>query len=470
MKFSLKLVLCSSMVSAVLFSCGGTLMIKQNFDSALETAVQQNSYQHTLERYSIESNMRNALLNSEAISDSAIEEYGESMTSYLGEQTRQLGIFSSSKTPIFSTITSQLSGKEIDEALSMAGSEYSIKKAGKSSYLLLSSKLDMPTREVFVLTAYDITHLFRERDRQLQFFLILDGIIVALLVLVLFAVSLFLTAPIKQLDNASRSIAQGAYHQRIHLRTNDEIGALGDTFNQMAQAVEDRIGQLNLALRQREDFVASFSHEIKTPMTAIIGYADLLSTACVERDKQLKYASYIYSEGRRLEGLAHKLMDLMALSDGNIDPAPCRTERFFYRLQKQLAPSLGETGLEIDAQPAVVRADEVLVHCLLRNLIGNAKKAEPRDGTVRVRGVLEGSRYCISVADRGCGIPEEELERITEPFYMVDKSRARAGGGSGLGLAICQKIAELHHTQLQFQSRVGEGTTVYFYLEVNEDA
>lgn len=118
----------------------------------------------------------------------------------------------------------------------------------------------------------------------------------------------------------------------------------------------------------------------------------------------------------------------------------------------------------------MVRADEVLVNCLLRNLIGNAKKAAPRDRTVRVKGVQKGSRYCVTVSDRGCGIPEEKIERITELFYMVDKSRSRAEGGSGLGLAICQKIAELHHTQLQFQGQVGEGTTVCFYLEVEEDA
>ncbi|MDY3989032.1 MAG: ATP-binding protein [Massilioclostridium sp.] len=150
--------------------------------------------------------------------------------------------------------------------------------------------------------------------------------------------------------------------------------------------------------------------------------------------------------------------------------ASCRTDRLFHQLQKQLAPSLCETRLEIDAQPAVVRADEVLVNCLLRNLIGNAKKAAHRDRTVRVKGVQKGNRYCVTVPDRGCGIPEEEIERITEPFYMVNKSRSRAGGGSGLGLAICQKIAELHHTQLKFQSQVGEGTTVCFYLEVEEDA
>ncbi|MEE1490767.1 MAG: ATP-binding protein, partial [Massilioclostridium sp.] len=121
--------------------------------------------------------------------------------------------------------------------------------------------------------------------------------------------------------------------------------------------------------------------------------------------------------------------------------ASCRTDRLFHQLQKQLAPSLCETRLEIDAQPAVVRADEVLVNCLLRNLIGNAKKAAHRDRTVRVKGVQKGNRYCVTVPDRGCGIPEEEIERITEPFYMVNKSRSRAGGGSGLGLAICQKIA-----------------------------
>ena len=224
------------------------------------------------------------------------------------------------------------------------GDDYQLEKAGQEIYMLLASYLNIENHPVYVASAYNMTSVFTERDRQLRTFLVLNGIIIAISLLAIFLLSMLLTAPIKKLNTASRKIAKGAYSERTNIHSQDEIGELSRSFDQMAQAIEDKIEALNAALKQREDFISSFSHEIKTPMTAIIGYADMMRLTPCEKDTQLKYANYIYSESKRLEELSRKLMDLMALSEEPAVLEPVDTGMLFYRLKKQLEPALGETA------------------------------------------------------------------------------------------------------------------------------
>ena len=464
MRFSLKLVLCTTVITALLFSVCGTLMVKENFDRSLELAVKQNVNQHTLERYALESNMLGYILSGEEFTDEKLAEYGYRLSGYAGTKSQRIAIYTEDRQEIFSNLPEGLTREAVAGVLGTNGDDYQLEKAGQEIYMLLASYLNIENHPVYVASAYDMTSVFTERDRQLRTFLILNGIIIAISLFAIFLLSMLLTAPIKKLNTASRKIAKGAYSERTHIHSQDEIGELSRSFDQMAQAVEDKIEALNAALKQREDFISSFSHEIKTPMTAIIGYADMMRLTPCEKDTQLKYANYIYSESKRLEELSRKLMDLMALSEEPAVLEPVDTGMLFYRLKKQLEPALGEITLEIEAEDATVLAEETLLNCLIRNLVVNAKKADPKDGQVHIKGTIEGSRYGVCVTDKGCGIPKEKLSRIVEPFYMVDKSRARACGGAGMGLAICQKIAELHGTKLEFESVLGEGTSVRFLL------
>ena len=105
-----------------------------------------------------------------------------------------------------------------------------------------------------------------------------------------------------------------------------------------------------------------------------------------------------------------------------------------------------------------------LLEILLYNLLDNARKASSPGSKITLLGVRTGDGYCFAVKDRGRGIPPEAIKRITEPFYMVDKSRSRAEGGAGLGLALSQRIAQLHGTQLHYESKLGRGTVVTFRL------
>lgn len=209
--------------------------------------------------------------------------------------------------------------------------------------------------------------------------------------------------------------------------------------------------------------MSAFSHELKTPMTAVIGFAETLRSVQCEPDEQRRAADYIYSEARRVEALSQKLLALMGLSDAPPALAPLALDEVLAKARTALVPSIAPVALDICSAPGVsVMGDGDLLTDLFYNLVWNAVRAKPKDGRVRMewRRAEDGAAVDVTVRDTGCGIPPEAISRVTEPFFMVDKSRARAGGGSGIGLALCKKIAEIHGGGLKIESVLDEGSAV----------
>ena len=265
----------------------------------------------------------------------------------------------------------------------------------------------------------------------------------------------------RRLKRGMRAAAEGDYSVRI---SGCELA--GD-FNAMAQAVSDNVVQVNKAAAAQHDFVANFSHELKTPLTAIIGYADLLRSAELDGEDAFIAASYIFSEGKRLESLSLKLMDMIVLDKQEFPMRPLPAGKLLQHIAITVRPMLStaELSLEFHAAASRIEGDRDLLTTLIMNLLDNARKASENGGKIILRGTVEGDRYRVSIQDFGRGIPPEELGRITEAFYMVDKSRARAKHGAGLGLALAQRIALLHGSSLEFKSQPGQGTEVSFTLK-----
>ena len=231
----------------------------------------------------------------------------------------------------------------------------------------------------------------------------------------------------------------------------------------MAQAVEGTVQTLQQNARQKDDFVAAFTHELKTPMTSILGFADILRSGEVSPATRRTAADYIYHESKRLEALSGNLLALMGLEQQPPQLEAVPLGRVLQSLRRALPQ--GSPVPTLPRSNAVVLAQPELLCDMLYNLIQNARKATPADGKVEVLLDETPTRLTIRVQDTGCGIPPRERARITEPFYMVDKSRAREQGGSGMGLALCARIAALHGTTLQFTSVPSQGTTVSFCLQ-----
>ena len=217
------------------------------------------------------------------------------------------------------------------------------------------------------------------------------------------------------------------------------------------------------ALNDRQSrFVADLTHELKTPLTSMIGYADLLRSAPLDESRRRAAADAIYHESTRLESLSQQLLALQGLQTDGVTLGSVPVAAVF----ADVARSLPDAALDCDAPAgAAVRADRVLLADLLRNLVLNALHAEPKDGTVHLTCAEAGGQWRLTVRDNGCGIPAGSLPHLTEPFYRVDKARARANGGSGVGLALCAEIAAAFGTKLEFESTPGEGTTVAICLQ-----
>lgn len=298
-------------------------------------------------------------------------------------------------------------------------------------------------------------------------FLLLEAAVLAAASAVTALLARRLTRPLAVLTDAGAQIAAGDYARRTDLHTGDEIEALSRSFDKMADAVQEKIADLEADVQRREDFVGAFTHELKTPMTSIIGYADMLHTMQTDPDEQREAAAAIVHEGRRLEALSRKLLALLGLNEEGVEltavplPALCRGCTRPARTSPCARPPAAPT----------VCGDADLLLDLLCNLVQNAAKASTPGAPVLVLCAQAGDAVTLTVADRGCGIPPELIPRVTEPFYMVDKSRARRQGGSGLGLALCQRIAAAHGSALRIESEPGRGTRVSVTLPVwKEDA
>lgn len=281
--------------------------------------------------------------------------------------------------------------------------------------------------------------------------------------LLLFVVLSRVLRPLQELNDGAKQIARGRYGERIALGRKDEIGELSDNFDLMAEAVEQRTRRMEETERKKTLFMGNLTHELKTPMTAISGYAKTLLTVRLSEEDREEALSYIYEESCRLERLSRKMMNLLLLEEQgeiHLEKVPARV--LFQHARDACSNSLEEDGiiLECHEDGEVFMVDADLFTEVLINLIDNGRKASGRGDRV----ILSASQGVIEVRDFGKGIPEGEREKILEPFYMIDKSRSRKSGGAGLGLAITALILERHHCRIEVESKVGQGTRMILHF------
>lgn len=318
--------------------------------------------------------------------------------------------------------------------------------------------------EVMYLESFrEITYLFEAKRQQYTTFAVLMAVLFVGVGLVSFVVSSLLLSPLKKLSSATKQMADGSFRPKLNIARSDEIGELASDFEQMSVKLEDMVNELKEYSRRQQDFVDNFSHELKTPLTSIIGYADMIRSREMEPERRMACADYIYTEGKRLETLSLKLMDLIVLENQEFTFRPVHMREFLGQIANAFAPVVAESGILFSskARDGVVSLEPDLMKTVCMNLLDNARKAAGRGDRILFTGRrLPDGTYCISVEDSGKGIPKGELSKITEAFYMVDKSRARAQGGAGMGLALCSRIVKLHRGRMKFVSREGKGTRV----------
>lgn len=472
MKFAWKVTLSSLCILVLAVSIGSYLLISLSFHSALdrEVAVAQEEMQMLRISYEAVCDARGVTL--ENLSD-RVQGLRRTLSGDRYFSDHQFRVSTQDGGQVYSTLDSA-SDNLLLENIDAFSSGYTIRKDGKSGHTVIhcAGPVALPDGILYIETVRDITSLFSDREIHYQVYRWILLLVVGVSGGVMYALSSWLTQPIRSLGRVTTQLTQGDYSPRAEVTGSDEISELAANFNQMADAIEKNIQELEDAAQRQEDFTASFVHELKTPLTSIIGYADMLRSRDLGEDKRFKAASYIFSEGKRLESLSLSLMSLLVVGHSQADVRPVNMQKLCLEAARISQPSFlaRDLTLKAQAEEGSIWGDAALLQTLVQNLLDNARKASPPNSLVSLEGFSLPDGYRLTVTDHGRGIPEKELSKITEPFYMVDKSRSRAEGGAGLGLALCKKIAAVHSGAMRFTSQVGQGTTVEVVLGGAEHA
>ena len=311
MKFSHKLALAMLALLAVVLNAGAAWLVRSSFDSQLEAAQRQNEAHHQRDAYGV----KMALIEAGAgpYDTDLLKEYGQRLQSYGGTGGEWMALYSGSGFPVWSSLPEAVTATDQRAALTAGDTAVTYLDTGDGIFQLYATKVEQAAGSAWVLNAYDVTGLFEARDALLWGFARVEGAAFAALVVLVLAMSRMLTRPVARLEEAARRIAAGAYDERTALKGEDELADLSRSFDRMAQAVQQKVEQLDLSVRQRDDFVAAFTHELKTPITSMMGYASLLRAGELPPEQRKKAADYIYHETKRLEALSRKLMVFMEL-------------------------------------------------------------------------------------------------------------------------------------------------------------
>ena len=330
-------------------------------------------------------------------------------------------------------------------------------------FLLCAMPVTLESRPFRLCAAYSVDSLQQTLDREAKNAVVLCLTVSLAGAAALLALVWFLLRPLAALDASARRVAGGRYDERLAVRGQDELADLALDMNRMAAAVQERVEQLEQVAEDRKSFIGNLAHEMKTPLTSILGFADLLHLQKDVPDAQrVEYARVISEEAKRLRSLSGKLLELITLGSTNLELAPASLKEVASEVEVSLGPVMaqGALTLECDCAPLVLDMDRELFKSLLYNLLDNGRKASKRGGRLVLAARNVDGQAEILVRDYGRGIPREELDKVCQPFYMVDKSRSRKAGGAGLGLALCREIMSVHGGTMEMDSRPGAGTLV----------
>lgn len=328
-------------------------------------------------------------------------------------------------------------------------------------------KLNTGKKDYYLFLYSDFTDIQKQRDMFWRRYGIVVICISAISGLFLVILAKKVTKPLNKLTKVADEIALGNYGKRVEIDSCDyEISALSESVNSMSLAIEQKIKEIRDELEKRNIFVADFTHEMKTPMTAIIGYAQMLRSYDLDKLEKEQAAQAIYNEGKRLEMLSLQLLELYVYQNENVVMEDVNLLEIGEQLKttfKYLSEKY-DVNYSVEFHNEIVSANSVLLLSLLYNLGDNAFKASETGKRVKIYSEVTPDNIQIHIEDEGRGIAKENIKFITEPFYREDKSRSRKLGGAGLGLALCKEIARIHNTELVFNSEKNKGTRVSFIL------
>jgi len=265
--------------------------------------------------------------------------------------------------------------------------------------------------------------------------------------------------PLLIVANASKSIANGHFGERIKVQGRNELATMAGDFNRMAEEIEKYIQAAENETERKQQFVDNLAHEMRNPLTTIYGYAEYIQKVSMSEEEMIESAEVIMNESTHMRKIADSLLELAILRDYK----PVKKEILISSLFEDIRRALSGYNIQFtyNSYEKVLFGQDDLIKSLILNLCSNAIKACPKDGgIISVEIKKHTGNMVLTVTDNGVGIPKESLSKLTEPFYRVDKARNRSQGGAGLGLSLCEQIAKVHDATMLFESEPDIGTTV----------
>lgn len=359
----------------------------------------------------------------------------------------------------------KMTNEELHDKYNEYNNDEQYETDGNITTYIEGNKLFMKMRKYtnVVVIMSDISKINNMKKEQIDYFIKLS-LACSLTIAFLLSISVsFITRKIKILNKTVKEVAKGNYTAKVKKLGNDEIGNVGKSFNKMTDALQKNISEIEKVSENRKRFIGNLTHEIRTPLTSIVGYSSLIKNRKVADEKVvLEYSKRIYDEGKYIEEISQKLMDLMLLENGSIIKNTINLSEELNRIIEEMQITFPYVIFQRQIEKDVyINFDKTLLKTLIINLTKNAINAYENNPIVRIE--LD-KRKVIKVIDYGKGIKKEELEKIKEPFYTLSKDRNRKFSGMGLGLPLCIQIVEMQEGRLEIESKENEGTKIIIKL------
>lgn len=334
-----------------------------------------------------------------------------------------------------------------------------------------------------ILTSIVLTIIFYGIYRDLSdeltfislFVKILPAVIIVLalvLVFIYFYSSKLTTKILKPVHLATQkieSILSGKSDEEEIKTTYEELRPFMRTIQLQKEEIEMSIDRAKESEKYRREFTANVTHELKTPLTSIIGYAEMITSGMTDKEETEKFANTILKEGTRLLDLIDQILNLSKI-EGQIETKEAFEDLDIYEVAKSTVvrfkqrTSSKNIELSLDGKSTITKGNRSMIEDLFSNLIDNAIKYNKDDGKVDIVMLQSDKEIFINIKDTGMGIPREDIDRIFERFYRVDKSRSKQITGTGIGLSIVKHIVEYHDGNINLSSEVNKGTEIEIRL------
>lgn len=462
MKIWLKITLYSMIIFTVIFNISGVMIIEENHSNMLTQEVESTlSQTDSIYKGIVAMSPVFKIYNDENYTKELLKSYAQNFVYGTGQELYYLELSDDSGNVLFTNIDFKLPADRIEHnEIKTDEINYILREIDNRTYLF--SAISVPVEHTTYQISYirDLTHLYVNRIQEYQFFILLDIVALVIYFISMFIISKSITKPIKKLVHSAKVIASGHYTERVQLKTKDEMGDLAQDFNEMASAIELKVNELAKSNEDKQNFINDFTHELRTPLTSILGYTDFLRKSPYNEELFIEALDTIYNEGKRLEVISVKLMNLVLLEKENLPLHEGNLKEVIESILPILEMKISKyhLNLTLDCDDCHLLMDIDLMKSLIINLIENSIKASNEGGNIFIRCEAKNQHVILCIEDEGCGISKEHIDKITQPFYMVDEVRTTKNNGLGLGLAICKKIIQIHQGKLIIESQLHQGT------------